>query len=62
MARAELEDLGIGHVSHFVERDLGELLVLAERLTGPLERPDHAALLRLVDVLAVEVLQAIGLK
>ena len=62
VARAELEDPGIGHVGHFVERDPRELLGLAECLTGPLQRTDHAALLVLVDVLAVEVLQAIGLK
>jgi hypothetical protein len=62
VARAELEDLGIGHIGHFVERDLRELLGVAEHLAGPLERADHAALLLLVDVIAVEVLQAVGLQ
>ena len=62
VAGPELEDLGIGHVSHFVERDSRELLGLAERLAGPLQRSEHTALLFLVDVVAVEVLEAVGLQ
>ena len=63
VAGAELEDLGIGHVGHFVEGDARELLGVAEDLAGPLQRPDHAALARfVVDVVAVEVLQPVGLQ
>ena len=62
VAGPELEDLGVGHLGHFVEGDSRELLGVTEDLAGPLERPDHAALHFVVDVVAVEVLQAAGLQ
>src|SRR5215218_212584 len=62
MAGAELEDSRVGHVCHLVECDPGELLGVAEDVAGPLQRPDHAALLLLIDVVAIEILEPIGLQ
>ena len=58
----ELEDSGIGDVGHFLEREVRELLVVAEPFAGALQRRHHAALDGRVDVIAVEVLQPVGLQ
>ena len=60
--RAQLQNLGIGHVGHLVERDVREFLVVAEELARPLQGPDHTALDAIVDVVAVEILQPVGLQ
>src|SRR6476659_4900778 len=62
VARAELEDLGVGHVGHLIEHNACEPLGVAEEFAHPIQRPDDAALDLVVDVVAVEVLQAIGLQ
>ena len=62
MPRAQLQNLGIGHVGHLVERNVCELLVVSEELARPLQRADHTALDAIVDVVAVEILQPVGLQ
>ena len=62
MARAQLQNLGIGDIGHLVERNVCELLVVSEELARPFQRADHAALDALVDVVAVEIFQPIGLQ
>jgi hypothetical protein len=54
-------DPGIGHVSHLVERDARGLLVPTENPFAAVESADHSAF-QIIDVVAVEVLQTIGLQ
>jgi hypothetical protein len=60
--RAQFQHPGIGDVGDLLEGDGREAVMVAEHVAGPAQRVDDAALGALVHVIAVEVLQAVGLQ
>ena len=65
VAGTEFQDARIGDIGDLVEGELGEPVVVAEHLAGPVQGPDHAALeclVRRLDGVPVQVLRSVGLQ